>query len=269
MLRQHAPGLNGPIGPHRRWSWARGSLAEVKAIRDAFGGTVNDVVLSVITRGFRDLLQARGIELQGRVVRTLVPVSVRAPHERGTYNNRVSGIFAELPVEEPDPVERLHGLSEQMKGLKQTSQAVAGDVLARMSGYAPPMLLALGARVGTIWPQRSVNTVTTNVPGPQIPLYACGRRMLEAYPYVPIGGNIRIAIAIFSYCGVLNFGVTGDYDSVTDLDVLVQGIEAGMRERLCRARKARPNVRRRPARKPCSAAASAARAARPRRLRKS
>jgi len=270
LARPGAPGLNGPIGPHRRWSWARGSLADVKEIREAFGGTVNDVVLAVITRGFGDLLRGRGIELQGRVVRTLVPVSVRAPHERGTYNNRVSGIFAELPVEERDAVARLHRLSEQMQGLKHTSQAVAGDVLARMGGFAPPMLLALGARLGTIWPQRSVNTVTTNVPGPQIPLYACGRRMLEAYPYVPIGGNIRIAIAIFSYCGVLNFGVTGDYDSVTDLDVLVGGIEAGLQELLDQARKgARSKVRRRPARKPSAARASAARAARPRRLRKS
>jgi len=269
LARPGAPGLNGPIGPHRRWSWARGSLADVKEIREAFGGTVNDVVLAVITRGFGDLLRGRGIELQGRVVRTLVPVSVRAPHERGTYNNRVSGIFAELPVEERDAVARLHRLSEQMQGLKHTSQAVAGDVLARMGGFAPPMLLALGARLGTIWPQRSVNTVTTNVPGPQIPLYACGRRMLEAYPYVPIGGNIRIAIAIFSYCGVLNFGVTGDYDSVTDLDVLVGGIEAGLQELLDQARKgARSKVRRRPARKPSAARASAARAARPRRLRK-
>ena len=242
----------------------------MKEIRKAFGGTVNDVVLAVITRGFGDLLRGRGIELQGRVVRTLVPVSVRAPHERGTYNNRVSGIFAELPVEERDAVARLHRLSEQMQGLKHTSQAVAGDVLARMGGFAPPMLLALGARLGTIWPQRSVNTVTTNVPGPQIPLYACGRRMLEAYPYVPIGGNIRIAIAIFSYCGVLNFGVTGDYDSVTDLDILVGGIEAGLQELLDQARKgARSKVRRRPARKPSAARASAARAARPRRLRKS
>src|SRR5438874_11297668 len=156
-------------------------------------------------------------------------------------------------------VARLHRLSEQMQGLKHTSQAVAGDVLARMGGFAPPMLLALGARLGTIWPQRSVNTVTTNVPGPQIPLYACGRRMLEAYPYVPIGGNIRIAIAIFSYCGVLNFGVTGDYDSTPDIDVLVAGIEAGQQELLELARReapARPapKRKRRPARKLSAAA---------------
>ena len=200
------------------------------------------------------------------MVRTLVPVSVRASHEKGTYNNRVSGFFAELPVEEKDPVARLRQITEQMEGLKRTNQAVAGDALSRMSGFAPPMLLALGARLGTLWPQRSVNTVTTNVPGPQIPLYACGRRMLEAYPYVPIGGNIRIALAIFSYCGVLNYGVTGDYDTATDIDVLVKGIEAGQRELLVRARKAKParaakaapQRKRRPAPEPSAAAASKA-----------
>jgi len=109
--------------------------------------------------------------------------------------------------------------------------------------------------------------VTTNVPGPQIPLYACGRRMLEAYPYVPIGGNIRITLAIFSYCGVLNYGVTGDYDTATDIDVLVKGIEAGQRELLALARKAAkparvtrtraaPKRKRRPAPKPSAAAAA-------------
>jgi len=266
LVRPGVSGLNGRIGPHRRWSWAKGSLDDVREVRQAFGGTVNDVVLASITRGFRDLLRERGIDLRGRVVRTLVPVSVRAPHEKGTYNNRVSGFFAELPVEEKDPVARLRQITEQMEGLKRTNQAVAGDALSRMSGFAPPMLLALGARLGTLWPQRSVNTVTTNVPGPQIPLYACGRRMLEAYPYVPIGGNIRIALAIFSYCGVLNYGVTGDYDTATDIDVLVKGIEAGQRELLVRARKAKParaakaapQRKRRPAPEPSAAAASKA-----------
>jgi diacylglycerol O-acyltransferase len=259
LVRPAAPGLNGPIGPHRRWSWARGSLDEVKTVRQAFGGTVNDVVLANITNGFRELLLSRGVDVQGKTVRTLVPVSVRAPHERGSYNNRVSGIFAELPVDESDPITRLRLIREQMEGLKQTKHAVAGDAIARLGGFTPPMLLSLGARLGTLWPQRSVNTATTNVPGPQTPLYACGRRMLEAYPYVPIGGNIRIAIAIFSYCGVLNYGVTGDYDSTQDIDVLVAAIEAGQQELLQLARReapARPapKRKRRPARKLSAAA---------------
>jgi WS/DGAT/MGAT family acyltransferase len=230
LVRRTPPSsLNGPIGPHRRWSWARSQLSDVKAIRGALGGTVNDVVLACITNGFRRLLLARGEPID-RVVRTMVPVSVRAPGERGTYNNRVSAMFAELPVGIEDPRERLDAIRTQMEGLKESRQAVAGEVLTSLSGFAPPMLLALGERVATRVPQRNVNTVTTNVPGPQFPLYAAGRRLLEAFPYVPLGGRVRVGVAIFSYDGALNFGVTGDYDSAADVGVLCDGIEEGLAE---------------------------------------
>jgi diacylglycerol O-acyltransferase / wax synthase len=119
-----------------------------------------------------------------------------------------------------------------MEGLKESKQAVAGEVLTSLTGFAPPMLLSLGTRVFMRFPQRSLNTVTTNVPGPQFPLYAAGRRMLEAFPYVPLAGTVRIGIAIFSYNGMLNFGVTGDFDSAADIGVLAGGIEAGMTEML-------------------------------------
>ena len=222
--------LNGPIGPHRRWSWAASTLEQVREIRAALGGTVNDVVIAAITRGFRDLLLGRNESVDGRVVRTLVPVSVRRESEKGLYNNRVSGLFPGLPVGIADPVERLGAVREQMEGFKRSRQAVAGDVLTQLSGYAPPMFLSVSARLATLFEQRLVQTVTTNVPGPQFPLYAAGRQMLYAYPYVPIAGTVRIGIAIFSYLGGLNFGITGDYDSVPDLDVLTRGIESGMAE---------------------------------------
>lgn len=228
--RPAAPTLNGPVGPHRRWSWAQGSLNHVRTVRRGLGGTVNDVVLAAVTRGFRDLLLARGQPVEGRVVRSMVPVSVRAAHEVGTFNNRVSAVFPELPVGVANPVERLDEIRLQMDGLKESRQAVAGDALARMSGFAPAMLLDLAARLTARLPQRLVQTVTTNVPGPQFPLYAVGRQLVEAYPYVPLGGQIRIGIAIFSYRGQLNFGVTGDFDSVPDLDVLCHGIEEGLDE---------------------------------------
>jgi len=233
--------LNGPIGPHRRYDWARGSLADVKAIRAALGGTVNDVVLTAITRGFRDLLISRGGEVEGCTVRTMVPVSVRSAGERGTYNNRVSAMFAELPVGVEDPVERLGLIRAQMEGLKESKQAVAGEVLTSLSGFAPPLLLALGMRAAVRFPQSNLHTVTTNVPGPQFPLYALGRRMVEAYPYVPIANRVRIGVAIFSYLGTLNFGVTGDYDTAPDIDVLTRGIEAGIRELLARAAQVESN----------------------------
>jgi WS/DGAT/MGAT family acyltransferase len=224
-----ASSLNGPIGPHRRWAWARSRLSEVKRVRSAFGGTVNDVVLTAIAGGFRALLAEREEDTQ-RNVRTLVPVSVRSGAERGEYNNRVSAIFANLPVAIEHPVERLAAVRWQMQRHKHSGEAVAGDVLVGLSGFAPAMLLALGLRAATRMPQRSVNTVTTNVPGPQHPLYAAGRRMLEALPYVPIAGHVRIGVAIFSYDGALSFGITGDYDQAADIDVLGRGIERSMGE---------------------------------------
>ena len=171
-------------------------------------------------------------------MRTLVPVSVR-PRDAsgkavgdGTFENKVSAMFAELPVDIEDPVLRLQTVSEQMKDLKDSRQAVAGEALTSMSGFAPPILLAMGMRLATRAAQRNVNTVTTNVPGPQVPLYAAGRRMVRAFPYVPLGGQIRIGVAIFSYDGEVNFGITGDYDSAPDLDVLAAGIEEGMTQLL-------------------------------------
>jgi WS/DGAT/MGAT family acyltransferase len=228
-----ASSLTGPIGPHRRWSWADASLADVKSIRAAFGGTVNDVVLALITNGFRQLLDSRGESItKDRVVRTMVPVSVRRPGERGVYNNRVSAVFAGLPVGLSDPVERLERIRTEMDGVKQSKQAVAGDVLTSLSGFAPPLLLALGSRLITLSPRLNMHTATTNVPGPQQPVQTLGRRMIASYPFVPVVGSIRIVVAIFSYDGGLYFGVTGDYDGAPDVDVLTDGIRSGMEELL-------------------------------------
>jgi WS/DGAT/MGAT family acyltransferase len=193
---------------------------------------VNDVVLTVLTRGFRDLLIARGEGVEDRVVRTLVPVSVRTPGERGTYNNRVSAMIAELPVGLASPAARLGAIRAQMDALKESRQAVAAEALTSLSGFAPSLLLALGTRVAMRIPQRNVNTVTTNVPGPQWRLFACGRPMVEAFPFVPLASNVRIGVAIFSYNGLLNYGVTGDYDTAPDIAVLCAGVEAGMNELL-------------------------------------
>ena len=229
--------LNGPLGPHRRYAWATTSVEDIKRVRKGLGGTFNDVVLAGITNGFRELLLSRGEDVE-RVVRTLVPVSVRPRDDSGkavgdgTFENKVSAMFAELPVDIEDPVLRLHTISAQMKDLKDSKQAVAGEALTSMSGFAPPMLLALGMRLATRAGQRNVNTVTTNVPGPQFPLYAAGRRMIRAFPYVPLGGQIRLGIAIFSYDGEVNFGITGDYDTTSDIDVLSGGIEDGMTQLL-------------------------------------
>jgi WS/DGAT/MGAT family acyltransferase len=228
-----ASSLTGPIGPHRRWSWATVRLTDVKVVREALGGTVNDVVLALITNGFRELIDSRGEEVPGdRVIRTMVPVSVRRRGEKGVYNNRVSAVFAGLPIGLADPVRRLAHIRAEMDGIKQSKQAVAGDVLTSLSGFAPPLLLALGSRLVTLSPRLNVHTATTNVPGPQQPVQTLGRRMLESYPFVPVVGSIRIVVAIFSYDGGLYFGITGDYDTAPDIGVLAAGIELGMGELL-------------------------------------
>ncbi len=224
--------LTGPVGPHRTWSWAQLRLSDVKALRAALGGTVNDVVLTVVSGGLRELLEARGEQVADRTIRALVPVSVRTPGERGVYNNRVSAMFAELPVGIADPAARLEAVRNQMDGLKQAKQAVAGDVLTSLSGFAPPMLLALGARLAARAPSLGLQTGVTNVPGPQAPLHTLGRRLLESFPYVPVIGQVRTSIAIFSYDGGLYFGVTADYDSSSDIDILTAGVERSMAELL-------------------------------------
>lgn len=236
LLVPNAPlSIEGTIGPHRRWTWARASLADVKTVRKALGGTVNDVVLAAITAGFRDLLLSRGEHFDGAVIRTLVPVSVRASGDH-TSNNQVSAMIAELPIGLADPIERLHSIHGQMAELKDTHQALAAGALVGLAGFAPPLLVSTGLRTAiTVMrrlPQRSVNTVTTNVPGPQLPLYACGREMLEYLPFVPITQGVRTGIAIMSYNHKVAFGVTGDWDSVPDLAVLADGIEAGIQELL-------------------------------------
>lgn len=232
-----ASSLNGPIGPHRNWAWASTTVEDVRAVRREHGGTFNDVVLACITAGFRELLLSRG-ESADRVVRTMVPVSVR-PRDAagvavgdGVLANKVSAMFAELPVHEADPLRRLRIVSEQMAGLKDSKEALAGEALTSLSGFAPPLLLALGGRIATKGSQRNINTVTTNVPGPQVTLYVLGRRMLQAFPFVPLGAQMRVTVAIFSYNGQVNYGVTGDYDAAPDVDVLCRGVEKGLAELL-------------------------------------
>ncbi|MGH9213497.1 MAG: WS/DGAT/MGAT family O-acyltransferase [Acidimicrobiales bacterium] len=246
LARPAGSALSGTIGPHREVAWAEAGLARIKQIRTALGGTVNDVVLAAITGGFRALLLHRGEAVAGRAVRTLVPVSVRATRDDGaaahdgTFDNKVSAMFAELPVSVEDPTEVLTVIHRQLGDLKQSKQAVAGEALTSLSGFAPPILLGLGTRVAARVLTRTgnVHTVTTNVPGPQLPLYSCGRLMTKAYPYVPIAAPMRIGVAIFSYNGTVTFGITGDRDVSADIAVLADGITATVQELAATAGKA-------------------------------
>jgi diacylglycerol O-acyltransferase / wax synthase len=221
-----ARSLNGPLRAERQWVQARATLADVKTIRRALGGTVNDVLLASVGGGFRALLLGRGEPLPPElIVRTLVPLSLRTQNARGIPDNRVSALFAELPVGILDPVERLHAITTELDALKRSGQALAGSALTQMSGLAAPPLVALGARALARLPQHRLQTVTTNIPGPQQPQYLCGRRMLEIFPYVPLALDVRIGVAICSYDGTLGFGITGDGKHATDILTLADGIE--------------------------------------------
>jgi diacylglycerol O-acyltransferase len=231
-----ARSLNGPIGPHRRWAWTDGKFEEFKAVRTAFGGTVNDVVLTAISSGFRDLLQSRGeLSSEKLVVRSMVPISVRRADQKGKLNNQVSAVFVDLPVGQPDPVARLASIRGQMDEYKKAMQAVDAPSIIAMGDFVAPSLLSLGVRAALQAGQMWCQAVTTNVPGPRIPLYVLGRRMCTATAYVPIAGGTRCSIGIFSYLSTMTFGINADFDAFPDVDVLSGGIRSGIEELLALA----------------------------------
>jgi diacylglycerol O-acyltransferase / wax synthase len=222
--------LNVRIGPHRRFTWVRGDLQQFKAVKNALGGTVNDVVLAAVAGALGRYLRRRGEPIDETVLRAMVPVSVRADVERGALGNRVAAMWAELPIGETDPIERLQRISEEMSGVKESGQAVGAQVLTELTGFAPPTIMAQAARLSAR--QRMFNLVVTNVPGPQFPLYMLGRRLQEIFPMVPLAANQALGIAIMSYDGQLNFGLNADYDALPDLEQLAQDLTDAIAELL-------------------------------------
>lgn len=240
-LTPTARSLNGPIGPHRRWAWTSAEFAEFKEVRTALGGTVNDVVLTAISSGFRDLLRSRGeLSSEKLVVRTMVPVSVRSDSQRGHLNNQVSAVFVDLPVGEPDPRSRLAAIRGQMDEYKKAMQAVDVPSIISMGDFVAPALLSMGVRAAMSAGQMWCQAVTTNVPGPRVPLYVLGRRMCSTYAHVPIAGGTRCSIGIFSYLNTMTFGINADFDAYPDVDVLSAGIRRGVEELLELARAEQP-----------------------------
>jgi diacylglycerol O-acyltransferase len=216
--------LAGGIGRQRRYAATVVPLAELKAIGKRHGVTVNDVALAAATAGFRALLRERGDDCRPASVRSLVPVSVRPVGAEGELANRVSCMFADLPVHLADPEERLRQVHEQLLAAKRRHEAEAGEALVELSTRQPFAMLSPLLRLGFRLPQHSLVTVTTNVPGPREPLYVMGRRMLRLMPYVPIADRVRIGVAILSYCDEIAFGVTGDYDTTADVEVMLSAI---------------------------------------------
>ena len=222
--------LNRSIGPHRRFETVTVALDDLKSIKNAFGGTVNDVVLTVVSGGLRRLLRGRGERVDDLELRAMVPVSVRTDEQRGTLGNQVANVWAALPVYEPDPLERLHVISESMRDLKSSGQAVGAQVLTSLGEFAPPTIVAQASRL--VARQRAFNLVITNVPGPQIPLYTLGHEMLEVYPVLPLSGNTTLGVALLSYNGSVGFGLLGDYETTEDIGELAEGIEKSTAELL-------------------------------------
>jgi diacylglycerol O-acyltransferase / wax synthase len=219
---------NKSIGPHRRYTWVRANLADLKAIKDELGGTVNDVVLATVAGALGKHLRRRGHNTDGLELKAMVPVSVRADVERGALGNRVAAMMAPLPVWCQEPVARLDIVREELKGLKSGGQAVGAQVLTELSGFAPSTVMGQASRV--MARQRFFNVVVTNVPGPQIPLYLAGRRMIDPFPMVPLAKNQGLGIALLSYAGRINFGLVGDFDVMYDLDDFAIDIQDSLAE---------------------------------------
>ena len=237
--------LNVEIGPHRRFLVVRNELADFKAVKDAFGGTVNDVVLTVVSGALRSWLHSRGVRTEGVELRALVPVSIRTQDQRGTTGNRIPAMRGPLPVYVEDPILRLRTVKAGMDGLKESKQAVGAEVLANVQNFAPPTILAQASRLN--FSTRLFNLIVTNVPGPQFPLYVRGRELLDVFPVAFLPKDHALAIAIMSYNGRMNFGLLGDYDALPDIDAIAEGIEASLAELLALARRQRREAERQPA----------------------
>jgi diacylglycerol O-acyltransferase len=219
---------NVRIGPHRRFTWVAADLGDFKAVKDALGGTVNDVVLAAVAGALGRHLARHGALTEGLTLRAMVPMSVRAGLESGALGNRVAAMWVSLPVATEDPAARLRVIAEEMGGVKRSGQAVGAQVLTELAGFAPPTIVAQAARLQAR--QRLFNLVVTNVPGPQHPLYLLGRRLEAMYPMVPLAAGQALGIALISYDGRLNFGLGADYDALPDLEELAGDLRAAIAE---------------------------------------
>ena len=220
--------LNVEIGPHRRFAWVRGDLADLRRIKDTYGGTVNDVVLTVVSGALGRHLRSLGHSTDELVLKAMVPVSIRAADQHGALGNQVTAMMAPLPVWCEDPIERLRLVRKSMGNLKQSKQAVGANMLAEMTDFAPPTVVSQAARLQSR--QRFFNLVVTNVPGPQFPLYVLGRRLLDIFPMVPLAKRQAVCVGIMSYDGGINFGLIGDYEGMPALGGLAADLQQELSE---------------------------------------
>jgi diacylglycerol O-acyltransferase / wax synthase len=207
--------MNGRGGPHRRVDWLTCQLDDMKAVRKAWGCTINDVVLTIVTGAVREYLLNRRVDPTQIEFRVSSPVSVRREEERGKMGNKVSSWIIPLPISCETPREQLDAIHTHTRELKESRQALGVEMMMQVAEWTPSTLLALGARAMS----GPINTIVTNVPGPQIPLYFHGARVREIYPMVPLLDGMGLGIAVTSYAGAMSFGFNADPDIVPDLDV--------------------------------------------------
>jgi diacylglycerol O-acyltransferase len=215
--------FNAELGPHRRFDWTQCEMEAIQEIRKARGGKLNDVVLTVVAGAVNRFLKSRGLQTRDLDFRVMVPVSLRTESERGSLGNRVFQMTIKLPVPEPDPLERLEQVTATTSEQRDSAQGVGSATLDAVADTLGAGLLTSLAQLGL--QARAANVVTTNVPGPPMPVYMLGARMLAAYPVVPLGGGQTLGIALFSYAGTLYWGLNADWDAMPDLHDFAEAIE--------------------------------------------
>jgi diacylglycerol O-acyltransferase len=224
--------LSVSLSQQRRFVTVATRLSDYRTVRDAHGGTVNDVIMATVTGGLRCWLLTRAEQIRATTrVRALVPMSVLdAEAEPTSLGSQVVGHLLSLPVGESSPVMRLHQVSYALRAHKETGRAVAASKLASLPGFAPTTFHALGARVAEAESPQSYELGITNVPGPQEPLYVAGTRMVETYPALPLSPGHAVALGVTSYDGGVYFGLVADRDAVPDADVLGQCLREALEE---------------------------------------
>jgi len=225
--------LNGILTPHRRVAFVSVPLADVKEVKQAFGVTVNDVVLAVCAGALRRYLDMRG-QVPDKALLAAIPASVRTPDERGVMGNRVSAMFATLATQLDDPVDRLFAAREVMSGAKQVHEDIGGNTLHEWAEVAAPVLFSRGIRLyerlleGRHRP--IINLIVSNVPGPTFPLYCAGARLDANYPVSVITDGMGLNMTVMSYCGHLDFGLVADRDQMPDLWKMIEWLSDSLEE---------------------------------------
>lgn len=228
VLRGRRPSSNSPltglVSEQRRFATISASLTDLKAVRQEHHHTINDVVLAMITGGLRSWLLTRGESISsGGSLTALVPMSVTEDDgEPTSLGSQVAPHLQRLPIGEPNPLMRLHQVAYDTQAHKDSGRAIGARSLADIAGFAPTTLHALGVRTSTEVMRRQHDLVITNVPGPQVPLFAAGAQLVASYPVLPLSAGHVLAIGVTSYNGEVFVGLTADRDAISDLDVLAQ-----------------------------------------------